>query len=130
MMLIDADMPTEDGLSLVREIRLNADDPNRTVPIMVVSGLTPFQRMMEARDAGANIIVKKPIAPSVLLARIEWLARNTRDFVISPTYCGPDRRFKSLPLPDGIEERRAEAIAMASTPEREMSQDDIDSLFN
>lgn len=129
MMLIDADMPTEDGVSLVRGIRQNAADPNHTAPIMVVSGFTPAHRVAQARDAGANIIVKKPIAPAVLLSRIEWLARNTREFVLSATYCGPDRRFQTVPLPDGCEERRADAIALAATPEREMSQDDVDSLF-
>lgn len=130
MMVVDADLPSEDGLSLVEEIRQNTEDLNHTAPIMVVSGFTPFLRVMQARDAGANIVVKKPIAPSILLSRIEWLARNGRDFVTSDTYRGPDRRFRNLPLPEGVEERRADALALAATPEREMSQDDIDSLFN
>jgi DNA-binding response OmpR family regulator len=130
LIVVDADMPDEDGISLIRNLRFDNTHPNNTSPIILVSGITPVQRIMAGRDAGANIVVKKPIAPATLLRRIEWLARNNRDFITTPNYCGPDRRYKSTPLPEGMEERRADALAMIATPEREMSQDDIDSLFS
>lgn len=129
LLIVDAEMPNEDGISFVRHLRRQKDNPNFTIPIILVSAHTPADKVKKARDAGANFVVKKPIAPTILLSRIEWLARNTRDFVTSPGYCGPDRRFKNLPLPEGIAERRAEAIALATTPDRAMSQDEIDSLF-
>lgn len=129
LIIIDAEMPDEDGLGLTRHIRQQPAGPNFTAPIILVSASTPREKILEARDAGANIVVKKPIAPAVLLSRIEWLARNTREFVTSTTYCGPDRRVKNLPLPDGVQERRADAIALSATPDRAMSQDDVDSLF-
>lgn len=129
LVIIDGEMPNEDGISLTRHIRREPDQPNFTAPIILVSGHTPTEKVLRARDAGANMIVKKPIAPAVLLSRIEWLARNTREFVTTPTYCGPDRRFQHLPLPDGIEERRAEAIALTAHPDRAMSQNDVDALF-
>lgn len=75
-------------------------------------------------------LVEEPIAPAILLDRISWLARNTRPFVSAPAYCGPDRRFRKAPPPDGIEDRRAEGIALAATPDRALSQNDIDALFN
>lgn len=130
LLLIDADMPVEDGISLTQEVRREAKHPNQTAPIVLVSGFTPKHRVLLARDAGANLVVRKPIAPATLLGRIEWLAKDTRDFICTPTYCGPDRRFKYGPLPEGIEERRSEAIAIAATPEREMSQEEVDALFN
>lgn len=84
---------------------------------------------MRARDSGATMVLKKPISPSNLANCMEWLARSKREFVNSPTYFGPDRRFRKQAPPDGQPERRAEAIALTSTLDRAMSQDDIDSLF-
>jgi CheY-like chemotaxis protein len=129
LIIIDAEMPDEDGVRLTRHVRQHRDLPNFTAPIILVSANTPREKILGARDAGANMVVKKPIAPAILLSRIEWLARNTREFVTTDSYSGPDRRLKNLPLPEGVEERRADAIALTATPDRAMSQDDVDSLF-
>jgi DNA-binding response OmpR family regulator len=129
LIIIDAEMPDEDGIGLTRHVRRNRDLPNFTTPIILVSANTPRAKILSARDAGANMVVKKPVAPAILLSRIEWLARNTREFVTTDSYSGPDRRLKNLPLSDGVEERRSDAIALTATPDRAMSQDDVDSLF-
>lgn len=129
LLIIDGEMPGEDGISLTLSIRSEPKLPNFTTPIVFVSAYTPIDKVERARDAGANLVVKKPIAPAILLSRIEWLARQTRDFVKADGYCGPDRRFKNKPPPDGEPERRANAIALTADMDRKMSQDDIDALF-
>lgn len=128
LLIIDTDMPEEDGLSLTRKIRKSATNPNTTAPIIMLGAHTPIDRVMEARNAGANLVVKKPIVPGVLLQRIAWLARTNREYVRAPNYCGPDRRFKLAAPPDG-EERRESAKALLVDRERALSQQDIDSLF-
>jgi DNA-binding response OmpR family regulator len=130
LVLIDGEMPQEDGISLTHSIRREPKQPNQATSIILLCGHTPQDKVIRARDAGANMIIKKPVAPSVLLARIAWLARNTREFVSTATYFGPDRRFKSVLLPDGIEERRADAIALVAEPERALSQNEVDSIFD
>lgn len=130
LLIIDAEMPDEDGITLTRHIRNLPDQPNFTAPVILTSGHTPLEKICRARDAGANVFIKKPIAPAVLLDRISWLARNSRAFVSAPDYCGPDRRFRKAPPPGGMEDRRAEGIALAATPDRALSQTDIDALFN
>jgi len=129
LLIIDSEMPGDDGISLTREVRSQPKSPNFTAPIVLVSAYTPFEKVVRARDAGANLVVKKPIAPAILLNRIEWLARETRDFVTADGYCGPDRRYKNMPLAKGQPERRAGALALTSDMDRKMSQDDIDALF-
>ena len=129
LMIFDGEMPGEDGVSVTRHVRANAELPNFSAPIILVSAHTPMTKVFRARDAGANLVVKKPIAPSVLLSRIQWLGRNTRPFIISEGYCGPDRRIRNMPLPDGVPERRAQNLALTANAEREMSQDEVDSLF-
>lgn len=129
LILIDYAMPGEDGLHLARHIRSEPSLPNHTAPIVILHGHTPEHMVVQARDAGANMIVRKPVAPAVLLSRIEWIARDTRDFVESDGYCGPDRRVRTVPLPLDMPERRSDALALVGDPERAMSQDDITALF-
>jgi len=129
LILIDFAMPGEDGLHLARHIRSEPALPNHTAPILILHGYTPEHMVMEARDAGANMVVRKPVAPAVLLSRIEWIARDTRNFVESAGYCGPDRRLRTVPLTAGVPERRSEALALVGDPTRAMSQDDITALF-
>ena len=129
LIIIDGEMPGEDGISLTRYVRSEPRAPNFTAPILMVSSYTPVEKVIRARDAGANLVIRKPIAPAVLLARIKWLASNDRDFVRTENYCGPDRRFKSLSPSEGFEERRAGNLALTASPGRAMSQDDVDALF-
>ena len=129
LLIVDGEMPEEDGIAFARGVRQASGRPNYTTPIILVSSHTPLDKIARARDAGVSMVVKKPIAPATLLSRIVWLARNSRQFVESDLYVGPDRRSKRLPPPVEIGERRAEAIAMQATPERAMSQDDIDAIF-
>ena len=130
LIITDAEMPEEDGLQFTRKIRTNARLPNFTTPVILVTVHTNLDRVVGARDAGANVVVRKPIAPAVLLSRIEWLARGTRDFVRSDDYCGPDRRFRNEAPPADVGERRASELALSAHGDRVMSQDDIDALFN
>ena len=129
LILIDFAMPGEDGLHLARHIRSEPSLPNHTAPILILHGYTPEHMVLQARDAGANMIVRKPVAPAILLSRIQWIARDTRHFVECEGYCGPDRRIRSMPLSPEIPERRRDALALVDDPERAMSQDDISALF-
>ena len=129
LLLIDGEMAGQSGIEFTRFIRSRVNESNFTVPIMIVSAFATFKTVQYARDNGANMVVSKPVSPAILLSRIELIARSKRPFVISDTYCGPDRRFKRGLAPDGMEERRADALALTAAPEREMSQDELDSLF-
>lgn len=129
LVIIDGEMPDQSGLELTRFVRSRVDETNFTVPIMIVTGSTAPTLVRQARDSGANMVISKPISPAALLSRIDWIGRNSRPFVVSETYCGPDRRFRLGAPPAGVDERRAHAIALTSEPDREMSQADLDSLF-
>ena len=48
---------------------------------------------------------------------------------LDPGYTGPDRRFHTVPLPDGLSERRNADLELTAKPERALSQDEIDGLF-
>lgn len=130
LILLDGEMPGLDGFGLTHEIRRAPRGANAATPIIILSAFTPKAKVERARDSGANMVISKPIVPAILLERIERIARENRQFVSCETYCGPDRRFKSGPPPEGIEERRADAKRLLAAPERALSQDEINSLFD
>jgi two-component system chemotaxis response regulator CheY len=75
LVLVDLDLPSMDGLAIVRALR-RIDD---SVPIIMVSAEAGRDRVVEAIDAGVNGYVVKPFTPATLRARIEPLVAHCRD---------------------------------------------------
>jgi DNA-binding response OmpR family regulator len=131
LVIVDSAVSDMDGYEFVRWLRRSGGKPNCFVPVLLLTGHTKASHIYKGRDCGANLVVRKPVSPMVLLQRIMWAARETRSFVEAPNYCGPDRRFRMLGPPAGLKGRRKDdvttALGKASTPN--LDQDDIDALF-
>jgi DNA-binding response OmpR family regulator len=80
------------GYELVRWIRTETSPPHCYLPILMTAGHTPQDDVAEAMNCGIDYLIKKPIAPRVLMERIAWICRAERAFVYSDTYVGPERR--------------------------------------
>jgi len=130
MVIVDCEMPGEDGFSLVRHIRSDPNNANFAVPILMMSAVTPQSKVEAVRDSGASFTIAKPVSPTVLLERMLWIGRSQRGFISEPGYSGPDRRFHTVPLPDGLSERRNADLELTAKPERALSQSEIDGLFS
>lgn len=131
LIICDAALSDETGYDLVRWLRRSELDPNRYVPVIVVSGHTRLSGVALARDGGANFVVAKPMSPSTLMQRILWVARGGRKFVESGDFVGPDRRFKFEGTPGGGEGRRKEDLkeALGDAKDPNLSQDEINSVI-
>ena len=131
ILLCDTRLPPHGGLKLTRSIRRNADNENRTLPILLMSSDTSETTIRNARDAGANMVVAKPMSPNSLYDRLGWIAFNSRPFVDTPTYFGPDRRFKIEGYPGGVGRRKGDkVIEVAEEVGPALGQNDIDNLFS
>jgi CheY-like chemotaxis protein len=131
LMIVDGVLPGEqDGFELVRQIRLGSSE-SRFMPIVLILGHTSKANVERARDCGANFVVAKPIKPGVLFDRIAWLAGGLRPFIETETYMGPDRRFRMMGPPPGMEGRRRDDLPtdLGAATMPNMSQDDIDALL-
>lgn len=104
LVILDWKMDGMDGVECVRQIRA-LKGPNRFVPIIMVTGYTETSLKREARDAGVNDFLGKPISPQSLLGRIVAVMDGAPDFYASETYFGPDRRRHARKF-DGPEKRR------------------------
>ena len=131
ILLCDARLPPHGGLSLTKAIRRKVDNENRMIPILVMSNDTRETTIRQARDAGANMVIAKPMSPASLYDRLAWIAMTPRQFVDAPTYFGPDRRFKIEGYPGGVGRRKGDHIVDVAKEEGpSLAQDDIDNLFS
>jgi two-component system, chemotaxis family, chemotaxis protein CheY len=131
ILICDSRLPPHGGLPLTRAIRRKQDNANRTIPILVMTSDGRETTVKLARDAGANMVIAKPMSPGSLYDRLAWIAFNPRQFVDTPTYFGPDRRFKIEGYPNGIGRRKGDkAVEIAEEAGPALAQGDIDSLFS
>jgi CheY-like chemotaxis protein len=101
LLIVEASLPDMSGADFIRWIRRENKEPLRFVPILVMNGYTQMKLISEARDAGANIVVKKPVSAQMLFDRVGWIARTPRAYLETTDYVGPDRRFKEIAPPSG-----------------------------
>ena len=97
---IEAALPDMAAGDLICWIRRHPNRALRFVPVIVMSGYTQMRLISAARDAGAHLVVRKPLSPQVLFDRLSWVATFERAFVEAPNYVGPDRRFHAVEPPD------------------------------
>ena len=131
ILLCDIRLPPHGGLAVTRSIRRNSHNENRTIPILLMSSDTSESTVKNARDAGANMVVAKPMSPKALYDRLGWIAFNPRPFIDTETYFGPDRRFKIEGYPGGVGRRKGDKqLEVAADVGPALDQNDIDSLFS
>lgn len=118
VLFCDAELEPDSGFELIRSIRLDKAHPLREIPMLISTGTTRPSHINLARNAGANMVIKKPMAPITLYDRLAWISQNPRPFWESETYFGPDRRVRELAGYKGRNRRG-----------RDASEDNIDQAF-
>jgi two-component system, chemotaxis family, chemotaxis protein CheY len=106
IVITDWAMPILDGLELTQMIRKPDTNANPYVPIIMLSGHSEKNRVMQARDAGVTEFLAKPIAAKALYERILSVVLNPRPFIRTTTFFGPDRRRNVNPNYSGPERRK------------------------
>ena len=107
--IVDFKMAPMDGVEFTRLIRNSADSRNPYLPIIMMTGHSARQRVCEARDAGVNEFVVKPVTARTLLDRIMSVIYRPRAFVRTGDYFGPDRRRRADPEYKGPLRRSTDA---------------------
>jgi len=89
---VDADCP--DGVPLIAQIRAGTANAEQDMPIIAMTGAPTRQLVEQLRDHGVNEILALPLSAKALAARIQSVFEHPRDWIVSATYVGPDRRRK------------------------------------
>lgn len=116
LVLTDLVMQPMDGIALTRMIRTSQDSPNQMIPIIMVTGQLTLAKINEARDAGVNDFIAKPITGRAIIDRLFQTIQNQRPFIRTDTFFGPDRRRRQDPNYQGPLRRAADGPRPLSQP--------------
>jgi DNA-binding response OmpR family regulator len=73
-------------------LRANPQSPNPFVPVIILTGPTTQEHVRQARDAGANEFIAKPVSVKTMMSRLASVIEHPRPFVRTSQYFGPCRR--------------------------------------
>ena len=119
ILMTDLSMQPLDGIDFVRLLRNSPDSPNPMVPVIMITGHSTMQRVAEARDAGVNEFLAKPLTARGVIERIGQVVENPRSFVRTADYFGPDRRRRADPNFEGPWRRVGDAKDQKAAPKKD-----------
>lgn len=108
MAICEWDMSPMNGLEFLDALRKDNTSPNRLLPVIMLTGKAQREYVEKARDAGITEFLVKPFTVRTLCDRILLVVEHPRNFIMSNSYVGPDRRRKQQEPPQGVENRRAD----------------------
>ncbi|QEI07268.1 response regulator transcription factor [Pigmentiphaga aceris] len=85
LILLDLNLPGEDGLTVLRRLRANEN----TVPVLILTARDALQDRVDGLDAGADDYVTKPFELPELAARVRALIRRRAGHVSPTLEAGP-----------------------------------------
>ena len=104
VIMVDDVLAPMDGIVLTRTLRTMVDNPNRDIPIIMMSAVPEASRITAARDAGITEFLRKPFAAQHVATRLTSILNAPRQFIEAEAYVGPDRRRRRLEI-DGPDRR-------------------------
>ena len=105
VIVLDWVMEGMSGIELVRMIRSNPQAPNPFVPVIMLSGHTSLDHVRQARDAGVNEFIAKPVSVKTMMSRLVAVIEHPRPYVRTGVFFGPCRRRRSAHEYQGSERR-------------------------
>ncbi|MGE5145761.1 MAG: response regulator [Candidatus Eiseniibacteriota bacterium] len=84
IVLTDWEMKPMSGIELVHALRDETTSPRPDIPIIMISGHTQAEKVLEARDSGVTLFLAKPIAPHALYSRLVHVLEECADLPDQP----------------------------------------------
>ena len=109
IVMTDLSMQPLDGIDFVRLLRRSPESPNQMCPVIMITGHSTLARVQEARNAGVNEFLAKPLTARGVVERIMQVVDHPRPFVKTADYFGPDRRRRADPAFRGPLRRQDDA---------------------
>ncbi|HWM61940.1 MAG TPA: response regulator, partial [Rhizomicrobium sp.] len=78
VVVLDWVMEGLSGLELIQMIRTNSTAPNPFVPVIMLSGHTSMDHVRQARDAGVNEFIAKPVSIKTMMSRLVAVIEHPR----------------------------------------------------
>lgn len=105
VVVLDWQMEGMSGLDFAKQVRTSPQTPNPFVPIIMLTGHTHIEQVRQARDAGVNEFLAKPVSVKAILSRLISVIEHPRPYVRTKSYFGPCRRRRANDEYHGPERR-------------------------
>ena len=112
--VVDWMMEGMSGLDFTTKIRTDPQTPNPFVPVIMLTGHTHIDQVRQARDAGVNEFIAKPVSVKTMMQRLVSVIESPRPYVRTKVYFGPCRRRRGAEEYRGPERREQKAAAQAA----------------
>lgn len=113
---------THSGLDFARRLRQSSDVPNRAASIFMLTMRGTLADVENARLAGVDGYLRKPISALALRQRVRVAVTNPQPFIVTASYVGPCRRRRRPDMNYLGPFRRLDDVA----PEANDSSEDVD----
>jgi len=114
VVVMDWMMEGMSGIELTKMIRTNPQSPNPFVPVIMLTGHTLIEDVAEARDAGINEFIAKPVSVKTMMSRLVSVIEHPRPYVRTGSFFGPCRRRRNVQEYQGPERRNEKATVLAA----------------
>lgn len=93
--ILSHEADTELDLDMIEKWRRGDDIELSATPIILVTSAATPSMIRNARDAGVDEVLSRPLSPRQLLEKVRQLVESPRPFVTATHYVGPCRRRKT-----------------------------------
>ena len=118
--ILDSATGPVDAIAFVKRVRAAESNRRSEMQLIMMIGNANTRRVIDARNAGVDEFLVKPISARGLHSRLLTLVDNPRLFVRTVAYTGPDRRRHCRPFV-GRDRRDKGAGAKTNAPAEEPS---------
>ena len=133
LVFCDLQMAPVSGMEFTNLVRANKTAYPKSTPIIMLTGHTERERVIQARDMGSSLYLAKPISVRRLYQAITQIIDSSQKFIETENYIGPDRRRKNIPLEnleDVLEDRRGDVVEEGTgNIDASLSQEELDTLL-
>ena len=133
LIFCDLNMTPVSGTEFTKLVRSGKSAYLKTTPIIMLTGHTERDRVIQARDIGSSMYLAKPVSVKRLYQSIVQIIETPQRFVEIANYIGPDRRRKIIPLEnlEDVEKDRRSNSEEQDTEEVDasLSQEELDTLL-
>ncbi|MEI6987114.1 MAG: response regulator, partial [Rhodospirillaceae bacterium] len=92
LVVVDIDMPDNEGIKIIRWLRSDPAFGNPFVAIIATTWQPTETLLSRFNSSGADALLIKPASPKQLMDRVAALVEGRKLFVVTVDYTGPDRR--------------------------------------
>lgn len=89
---VDMDIAGSSGPEFVRWVRADDESPRPNLPVVLMADVFAPAVTAAAIEAGTRLFLTRPILRSRVLAIVDQLRSAYANFLVCPTYVGPERR--------------------------------------